>query len=406
MFPQNILLHLNRYLAHLKSICCIPTQSLKPVVRVKNKRDFNKDDVLKFNRNIDTCPPNGLREFSKLNRKELLELDINYISVDNKKWFFYTHDKIGQFFLEDGSRKVEIEFPVWMEMQYVFETKGIDKAVHDVLSKCMDRKIPKKNLADCFPGHLCRAIYNDNPQFEATEAAVLELLQVLTKETQKYMENNCVTIIANSAACKEFTASYPNTVSDFQKVRDFLSGHHEYMFNLAEKLNLIKNANLIPLYENIRNHLRHPDTTPPEYIQPQKIYDDFCSILMQTPNHNSQATKMSRLDYNTVVALNLQTFSCLAEMLDACVDPLVKKKKNNGKPGIVYNKPYFNDLIKKGLLTKEEKDIFDQYRHRCRAVAHHDNDAERARRKLIQKHKDLDELILKVSDRVDKYLGR
>ena len=424
MFPQNILLKLKRYLNDLRAVCCVPTQSIKPIIRVKEKDDFNEADKLKYRAELASpefvpgtlmrkyeyafALPSELEEFTWWDKEDLKkEHEVDSISVDDKKWLFYTHDKVGNFFLSDGSRKVEIEFPVWMEMHNVFETNGVHAAVYDVLSKCTDKTAPSTaELSDCFPDALCRTVFNNNPPSEAIEMAVLEMVAVLTKETSDYVENNHLQQIINE--CNLQSATVPAK----QMVHDYLKGHADYMFKLAERLNLIKDADKIPFYTDIRDHLRHPDTTEPISVNPQKIYEDFCAILDQKPDYDSKAYKMSRLDYNTVVALNLESFGSLAQTLDTYVDDAVKKAKNNGRPGIVYTPNYIADLIQKGLLTKKQLKTFTNYRIRTGSIAHHNAPVrkkqkqpapsqeillKKIRLKLIQRHKRLDRLILNVA---------
>lgn len=429
MFVTATLLNLKRHLNRLRAVCYPPIETIRPNIRVKRKKDFKKgpvyvgdyqienDDELKYNNGRNSCAPKDLCKFTKIkNKEDLLNSDIDYILVNNKKWFFYTYDKIGHFFLEDGSRKVEIEFPVWMEMHNVFETVGVRGAVSDVLSKCSGKRLPDtQKLVNCFSDDLCRAVFNNNPPQEAMEFAILELYELLKKETADYMETIEAKNIMASEEMAEFlqTHSFGKDTAYKHIVHQFLSGRSEFMFKCAKDINLINNPDLLPFYSNIRDHLRHPDIEI-EKLNPQKVYEDFCAILNERPNYNCKAYKQVQLGINTVLALQLETFSFLAGILDEWVDPQYKTGKD-GK--IEYPKGYLDNLVQKGLLTEAQKRTFDNLRHRTSAIAHRDPHIrkgqniqnltpdkilQKIRLKLLQRHKRIDATVVKVCDKIRK----
>ena len=433
MFVTATLLKLKRYLNRLRSVCYPPIETIRPVICVKEKENLDENDKLKYRDELAKtkfvpgtlkkkykygfAKPSELEEFAWWNTDDLKkEHDVDSISVGNKKWLFYAYDKIGQFFLEDGTRKVEIEFPAWMEMHKVFETDGVRAAVYNVLSKCTGKTTPNTTeLSDAFSDPLCRAIFNNNPPQEAMEVAVLELYELLKKETTDYMETVEVKNIMASEEMAEFlqTHTYGEKTKDKNKVHQFLSGHLEFMFKYAKDLNLINNPDLLPFYKNIRDHSRHPDVKTGK-INPQKVYEDFCAILNERPNYNSKAHKQSRLCYNTVLALQLETFSFLAGILDEWVDPEYKTGKD-GK--IKYSEKYFDDLVQKGILTEGQRRTFDNLRHRTAAIAHRDPHIrknqpiptlgpdeilQKIRTKLLKSHKRIDDTVLSVCDKIRK----
>ena len=252
---------LKKRLNHLRMVCCPPASSLKPLIRFKSQSDFQWNDYLKWGVSASPTYPSELKNVWQ-NKQILSSVDVDYIVVNDQKWFFNTHDKIGNFFLEDGTRKVEIEFPYWMEMTDILKIKGIRSAIFDTLNLTANEKIPtQEQVKNCFPDELCQRIYRKNPSRDAIEIAVLEMTEIFRKKTISYLEQNHVADILNEPRFKRYekTGKFSKKTPDFQKVRQFLSAQKSSAYILAEKYGLIKNARRMSIYEDIRNHARHQE---------------------------------------------------------------------------------------------------------------------------------------------------
>ncbi|MBE6449543.1 MAG: hypothetical protein E7013_02460 [Alphaproteobacteria bacterium] len=379
-------------LNHLRAVCLPPFQAIRPVITFKTQADFQWDDALKWGCGSYSIPPSELKDIWE-NKATLNASDVDFIMVEGQKWFFNTHDKIGNFFLQDGTRKVEIEFPYWMEMGKVFKTPGVRSAVFNVLSQCMSPVFPdEKKLQNSFSENLCFDIYCKNPSRDATELAILEILEKLRTKTVEYLEKNHSADIALERSFKKYLKSrvFPVNTPEKQQVKEFLTGDKKAMYRLAEKYGIIKNADNIFKYEDIRNHIRHPDEVSEHPIKPDKVYKDFCLALNETITSNSKAYRLSRFGNNIVIAQQLTCLNFIWNILDQHVAPELQKKKNKST--------YYDDLVEKGLLTPKEVSVIRSSRLVCNAIAHSNGFIKNARHKVMH-YKELFNLVCLLSQR-------
>ena len=165
LFSNDAWRELKKRLNHLASICCPPSDAIRPKIHVKHSSDFGFEDVLKWGLSATPIEPSELKKIWE-NKQTLKEHDVDYIIVNGNKWFYNTHDKIGNFFLSDGSIKVEMEFPYWMEMTNVLKTKGIRTAIFDTLNLYSNGQQPtSEQTKNCFPDELCQENTDYTRQF-------------------------------------------------------------------------------------------------------------------------------------------------------------------------------------------------------------------------------------------------
>ena len=389
LFSDEIWQQLKTSLNHLRAVCIPPAQAIKPSINFKTQSEFQWDDALKWGNSSYLVLPSELKKIWE-SKATLKESNVDYISVNGQKWFFYTYDKIGNFFLQDGTKKVEIEFPYWMEMGKVFKTTGVRSAVFDVLSLYMGTSSPdEKKAQQCFSDKLCFDIYCKNPSREAVEVAVLELLEKLRSTTADYLQKHHASDIASERSFKLYvkSRSFPKNTPLIQQVREFLAGEKRSMYRLAEKYGIIQNAANVFKYEAIRDHVRHPNEVSERQIKPDKIYNDFCLALNEKTDSKSKAYHMSRYGNNIAIALQLSSLNFIWDVLDQYVSPELKKKKN--KP------VYYDDLQKKEILTPKDVSVIRSARLSCNAVAH-GNSLKNARHKVMH-YKELFNLVCRLS---------
>ena len=392
LVTEDIWSDLKKRLNDLKAVCYPPTASLHPSIRFKTQSDFLLDDHLKWGRSSMPIYPHEISNIWE-DRQTLRNENIDYICVQNQKWYFNMHDKVGRFFHQNGTRLVEIEFPYWMQMSDVIKTKGCRTSIFNLLSLCASESFPDDETAqNCFSDELCHTIYQKNPPREAIEVAILEILETLSTQTNKYMEENHVTDIAKEAAFKRFVKSrtFPVNIPEIQRIREFLAGERKQKYILAEKYGFIKNGRKISSYEDIRDHVRHSRSVPLQRIKPEQIYNDFCIALHTPETTEVKDNNLSHLSDNIAIALRLDTLSFIWDILDQYVDPNLKKKKNK--------ESYYTDLVQKGILDASEVAIIRQSRLNHNAVAHANSFVEDAREKVME-DKDIENVAYAINKR-------
>ena len=128
-------------------------------------------------------------------------------------------------------------------------------------------------------------------------------------------------------------------------------------------------------YEEIRDHVRHPDVVQEHSLRPHKIYKDFCIALDEPIKTKSNAYRLLRFGNNIDIALHLSCLSFIWTILDQHVDPNLVKKKNK--------KAYYDDLIQKEMLTQAEARKLSLSRLSCNSVAHVNGFSKNARSKVM-----------------------
>ena len=99
-------------LNHLRALCFPVPELIQPKLSFKFQKDFGPCDVLNRGSSFYSIDPSEIKYIWE-DKRTLQDSNLDYIVVQNKKWFFNTQEKVGQFFLADGSRKVEFEFPYY-----------------------------------------------------------------------------------------------------------------------------------------------------------------------------------------------------------------------------------------------------------------------------------------------------
>ena len=377
LFSNDTWRELKKRLNYLGALCCPPTETIRPKIHCKYPSDFGFDDVLKWGRSAMPIEPSELKNIWE-NKQTLKEHDIDYIIVNGNKWFYNTHDKIGNFFLSDGTTKVEMEFPYWMEMTNVLKTKGIRSAIFDTLNLYSNGQEPTaEQMQNCFSDELCQEIYRKNPCREAIELGVLEITEVFRKSIVEHLIQNHEADIAKEISYKRYVKSFMSskTSTTAPKVRQFLAAKKSAIYILAEKFGLIKNSHRICRYESMRDHVRHPDEIAERPIDPYKIYADFCIALDEPVKSKTQARHLSRLGNNIALSIYLSTFNFIQTILAEYEDSSLKKKKNKTD--------YYNDLVQKGILKPKEVKLITSRSLNCAEVAHLHNKIKNARFKVM-----------------------
>ena len=383
---------LKRRLNHLRALCFPAPELIQPKCSFKFQKDFGPDDVLRRGSCFYPVSPSEIKDIWE-DKRTLKDSNLDYIFVQRKKWFFNTQEKVGQFFLADGSRKVEFEFPYWMDMSDIIKTPGVRTAVFNVLNQCMGDQFPEPKTAQaCFHKKLCQAIYNSNPSRESLEVAVMEMVETLRQKTEELLNQNHSVTIASSVSFKRYKNSrvFPVNTPEAQQVREYLADDNKRIYAWGEYFGIIQNATRIARYEEIRDHVRHPDKVPERRLYPERIYSDFCLALGEVNNPVSRAKRLAIFGNNTEISRHLGSLSRIWDVLDYHVDPALKKKKNK--------ESYYADLVQKGLLMPEEVPIIRGRRLECNAVAHVNGFVKNARLKVINDN-ELDDLAYTLYDR-------
>ena len=423
-FSQADKKELNLRLNRLRQVCYPSVKLAVPKFKFKTKKDFLVTDHLSYASGYD-IPPSELKDLWQ-DRETLRDNNVDYIIAKGKKWFYnilgdwkledsifdfdddfidpeaLTNSEIlcnryplivADFYSKDGNKKVEMNFPFWMDVENIWETPGVLDAVKKVLEKCSGQTFPsQEEAAACFPQKLLRKIHDKNPSREGIELAVLEMMETLCKKIMAYLEQNHVQDVLKEPGFLAFSQqnnTQPNK-PDAQKVKEYLAGNKQAMYFLAQKFGLIKNAARIIRYEEMRDHVRHPDKVKPLPIHPRRIYRDFVSALDIPSKNASRAKTIRPFDENADIVQHLSDMNRIWTILDRHVDPKLVKKKN--KPA------YYQDLIDKGLLTEEEAKIIRRRRLATNEVAHLNHNVKRARQKVMNDTK-LSELASEIYDR-------
>ncbi len=345
-FSQDVERDIKKNFIFLKAVCCPPSSVLKPNICLYT--DFK--DGLSWGTSGYVLNRNELSDIWE-DRSTLHASDVDYISVNGQKWFYNMNDKIGQFFLQDGSKKVEVEFPYWMEMGQVMKTPGVRSAVFNMLGQNTDDAVQfQKAGIDCFSDELCQEIYRRNPPQEAIETAILGLIEIIRRQNFLYLKQNHVIDIANSAVFKEYQKKRPNIskVPLPEQVASFLRGHKEQIFRFAEKVGIMKNSSKLAKYSIARDHVRHSEIQQIP-LRPHHVYRDFSEALGIKNDGQEVAESLNRISDGIDLSLHLSGLGFVWYLLEQSVDPELKDKK--GKEA------YYNDLVKKGVLT--ESDVTD-----------------------------------------------
>jgi len=106
--------------------------------------------------------------------------------------------------------------------------------------------------------------------------------------------------------------------------------------------------------------VRHPDEVHVLMSSPQKIYNDFCDILMLPAKSSSNAHSEQDIIENLETEINLENMSELLKVISAEEDPNLKKS----------NPAYWQDLINKGILDQKQATYLSQIILACNDVAH------------------------------------
>ena len=383
---------LKKRLDNLQAFCFPPADLIRPKLTFLFQKDFGPGTVLGRGSCFYPVEPSEIKNIWE-DKRTLRDSNLDYIMVQKKKWFFNTQEKVGQFFLEDGSRMVEIEFPYWMDMSNVIKTPGVRTAVFNVLSQCMGQKFPKSKTAQaCFSKKLCQEIYNRNPSGESLGIALLEILEVLRTKTKDLLNANHSMDIADSISFKRYqnSRSFPKNTPPFQKVVEYLDGNYKRIYTWGEHFGIMKNAQRVFRYEVIRDHFRHPDRIPEHKLHPEQIYNDFCLALGEPNTSASRGKKSVIFGHNAEITRQLGLLGRIWDVLDYHVNPKLQRKKNE--------ECYYTDLVQKGLLESEEVPFLRAARLYCNAVAHVGNFVTDARSEVINKI-ELDNLSYTVYDR-------
>ena len=392
-FLNNIWPKLKGKLDILGSVCNPSADLIRPSFRFKFSSDFRKNpvkitfsnnpdepridleesDVLKC-RYLNCLEPCELKDISS--RKRLMkDMDIDYIDVNGKKWLFYKYDKVGKFFLQDGSREVVMEFAPWLDTSEILKIPEARAATTKVLKQCMGETFPtEKQARECFTDKVCQKISGQNSAQEAVKMATLSCLEVLQDEIVPYLNATCYLEIIHSSHFKQFVEdckkdkekgakfSKDPTKEHFRKYLENRE-NKKNMYFWAERKGLIPSAQRMIQYEQARNHIRHPNEVPDTFIDANQVYKDFCAILNTGPSTFPSKVSEENIIDCTCLYFHLDSLGAIKSIMDEHANPeYVDKKKKRDK--------YYKDLLQKKIITKGEQARIKKMRKPYNALAH------------------------------------
>ena len=380
----------------LKEVCRPEDAIIRPSFVFKNKNDFNPglDDFhcgcVATGYSIQ---PDQIKSYFYEDRETLRESYVDFIKAGNLKWYYNTSEINGNFFSEDGQKKVEVNFDFWVDAEKLWSVPGLKQAICGILKKCAGDSFPTQTEAESFfDAELCRRIYNRAPSKKSMKQTIVELIEVLRKALYEELVKSKSSQIVASAGFKKYAKEKNINTSKPASaiVQPYLKNNKNALYLLSEKFGLIKKAARLIHYQNVRDSVRHPAEVKAKLPLASKVYQDFCDIL-GIPNKKAKKTKFRTLAYNAEVFDNLDCMSEILDIINIYADKKLSKK----------NPAYWQDLVQKGILDSSELPYLQKMILGCNAVAHV-NDNAVTKKRIVANDGRLIEISLNIAERHEK----
>lgn len=353
----------------LEDICYPKISLLKPHVKFLYKTDFEQQGGLTYG-NISNCyyiAPSDLKTLWQ-SRQELRECHIDYITSQGQKWFYNTQELVGNFFSEDGEKKVEIDFSFWMDAEHIWHIPGVRPAVKKVLDAFSKGSAPSlAKVQSYFSDELCRKIYEQNPSKESAKQVVLSMIETLRKLLVDRLVLDQTSRISKSDHFKRFIATKNIATQPLpQQVQTYLKKNKNAVYLLGQKYGYIQNAAALIKYQELRDNARHPNEVKEGKIKPFEIYEDFRIALHIPKRSPSTRADLTTFDDHTRTNWNITTMSEIEDILAFHANPKLNRKKPQ----------YWQDLIQKGIVSPADAAILQTKIQEYNSVAHCNSDAD------------------------------
>ena len=356
---------------------CLPSrQVLQPSFSFKSKEEFSDRDTLTYGRADMAIAPHEIREYTYLDRQSLRDANIDFIKAGNQRWFYNTWELDGNFFSEDGQKKVRVEFNLWMDAEKIWSIPGVTQAMRSVLTACAGDTFPTEAEAQkFFTPKLCQKIYQHQASDKSIKQAVLEVIEPLRKQLTAELVRNYAPVISRGLNFKKYVKTRPTiqTRPVQEQVNEYLKKNKNAVYLLSEKFGLIKGANKAIHYQAVRDSVRHPQEVQALLAQPQKVYDDFCTILM-IPKESKKFRSFKGIIKNLETATNLEYMSEILDIISIYEDTHLKRK----------NPAYWQDLVNKGIVDPTEVPYLRTMVPACTDVAHVNPGADASKKRVLK----------------------
>lgn len=346
----------------LRKVCLPSKEIMAPSFKFKTKKDFKPTDELLYGFGGMTIAPDCIREYSYQDRETLRDNNVDFIKAGNQRWFYNTWELDGNFFSEDGQKKVEVDFNLWMDAEQIWSVPGVKQAMRAVLTACAGDNFPTEAEAQkFFTDEICHRLYQRQSSVHSVKQSVLELMEPLRKTLATELLRTHVADIAQSPRFKMYLKENPTAQNKAlpNQVHEYLKKNKNAIYLFGEKFGLIKGANKAIHYQEIRDSVRHPDEVQSFLARPQRVYEDFCTILMR-PRESEKFDSLENIVENLEVANNLGYMSEILDILAIYEDKTLKKKDPR----------YWQDLVQKGILESTEVPSVQMISEACKDVAH------------------------------------
>ena len=358
----------------LKYVCLPSYEILSPSFKFKKKEAFSQTDVLFYGSGEMRIEPDRIREYSYQDRQTLRDSRVDFIKAGKVKWFYNIWELQGNFFSEDGQKKVHVDFNFWMDAEKIWSIPGIKQAMRSVLKACEGDTFPTNEEAKkFFTDEVCQKIYQRQPSINSIKQAVLELIEPFRKTLVPELVHSHSQAIIQSSQFQKFLKENPQTQSKpiQNQVLEYLKKNKNAIYIFGEKFGLIKGAAKAIRYQEIRDSVRHPKEVKAFLSNPKKVYEDFCTILM-IPKKTDRFYSLGNIVENLETADNLEYMSDILDILSIYEDKSLKKGKQ----------AYWQDLVQKGILTIKEVSYLQEKIKECNDVAHINPDSEKSKSKV------------------------
>ena len=245
---------LNKRLRNLEKVCR-PTGLLTPEITFKTHDDFDYFDVLQTYQGSRIEPKDLMQMWEP--KEHLKARGLDYIQVNNEKWFYDKVSPISRIFSQDGSKMISIDFPCFTHTPHIWSMRETLPIIQDLIGKCQTTFPPNVQTSKIFSDDFCQKLYNKTSANEPPEVAVLKMMETLRRIlVAKLIKNNPLDI-KKTKAYQQFSKEHPEKKNDFI---EFLRSHKNLIFMLSEKAGYIKKARALPRYHQKRDHARHPES--------------------------------------------------------------------------------------------------------------------------------------------------
>lgn len=362
--------------ANLKK-ACFPTLS-KPSFNFKNRSQFTKTDLLSQGHDTARLKPDELNQLWQ-DRQTLRDLSIDYIVAGGQKWFYNTWLMTGDFFSQDGQKKVEVQFDFWVDPEQVWPIQGVRPAIKQVLELCSDSQFPtQKQAQDCFSDDLCRKIYEKQPSNETIGTTVMSLIEHLRQFLLKKLVQNHTPQIMTKPAAQKIKKNDPKK-ADTTVVSEYLKQNKNMVYILSEQYGYIKKARALLHYQRLRDSVRHKDEVVAQSFNPIKVFQNICKTLGIKHGGNPAKTPLKFFDNQTQLNWHIADMS---EITDACQMHIRKHQMTTNQKLKPKDPNYWQALQDAGVLDQTEATTLPQKIKEYNTVAHGNAGARELKEKL------------------------